>query len=76
MVSIYLLGAPLAETDLVPNAELSHDIKKWILLRSTAASNTITAASAPGATPNNSVCVNTTAATSGSAASNDDLYDF
>jgi hypothetical protein len=60
-------GAPLAEADLIPCEELGKEIKKWILLRSTGAPTDVTPQKGR---------VETTAGTSGTAASNDDLYDF
>ena len=66
VVDIIIAGAPLAETDLVPNEELGNEIKKWILMRSTGI-----------ATPNNSVRAgpNDSMAT-GSGAAAYDPYDF
>jgi hypothetical protein len=68
-------GAPLCESDLIPNEELGHEIKRWILLRSTGLSNGTAAASGPDGSsihyPNQRVD-----GAAGSAAANDDLYDF
>lgn len=58
-------GAPLSESDLTPNEELGHEIKRWIIMRSTTAANSTVSSSTP-----ESAAV----ATSGPA--NDDLYDF
>jgi hypothetical protein len=65
------IGAPLCEGDLIPNEELGHEIKRWILLRSTGLSNETAPAAADGSSihyPSQRV--------DGSAAANDDLYDF